>query len=834
MTAEEDFVERLAELDEALAAGQTLSHDASTHHPELKRRLNRGLMALKALNDLRPGSTADSHDSNLDLDRTRNDDAPARIGRFLIIKELGRGGFGVVFLAHDPRLHRPIALKVPHAHVLMNDELRSRFGREAQAAALMDHPNLVPVYEVDDAGPVCFMATAYVEGPTLAEWLSRQPAVASTDAARFVAALAHAVAHAHNRGVVHRDLKPANILLQEKNKTDVTDGTDARPLGVFAPKITDFGLAKLIDESVNLTQSRATMGTPAYMAPEQARGRASDIGPAADIHALGIILYELLTGRTPFRGESDLDTLQMVTSAEPVPPRQLRSGLAGDLNTICLKCLEKNTSRRYGSAQQLAQDLERFLEGRPILARPVGFTGRLIRWCRRKPVIAGLAVSLMAAIGLGAAGIAREYARANRERADAVEARDRTDRLLGQARNSLGEMITVGHQLTHGPDTSLQGQEILTVARRYHQVLLDEDPNNAAIRSQALTICRRLALITGEGGDWSQANSAWIEAAQHAEQLLASSDGNDYRAQFVDLMNNWGEQLFLRNQFAQLVEATGRAEPLARALAVERPNDIGAAQILVSNLYWRAAGLRKTGRWPEAVALLHEALATIRRHGKSFRERCSIGFELNCLNQLSEGYDANRQFAEAEQTARTCVELMRSELAQRPADADLQMQLSSSLIVFGRVLFSTGQWQAAVDTYRESNRLFAQHPEQAAVVGKSFQARQRNANAIAGALSRLKKLDEAYPDVLFAVQLPPPTTARAGSLNPTPPELFENYVRLVDILTGRGEFELARKAHGDAMKRLPANAENDPLLKRWVAELSKRAPSVKAATGEPP
>jgi len=216
------------------------------------------------------------------------------------------------------------------------------------------------------------------------------------------------------------------------------------------------------------------------------------------------------------------------------------------------------------------------------------------------------------------------------------------------------------------------------------------------------------------------------------------------------------------------------------------------------------------------------------------RERCGIGFEVNCLNQLSEGYDSNRQFKEAEESARTCVELMRSAVADRPADADLQMQLSSSLIVLGRVLFSTGQWQSAVDTYRESNRLFAAHPERAAQLGNSFQARQRNANAIAGALSRLKRLDEAYADVLFAVQLPPPATVRAGSTNPTPPELYENYVRLVDILISRGELDQARKFYLEGMSRLPAGDETNPALKRWVAEFQKRATAAKATNGEAP
>jgi WD40 repeat protein len=341
---------------------------------------------------------------------------PSELGRFQIRRELGRGGFGIVLLAYDPQLRRDVALKVPKADALLEPESRQRFLREARAAAALDHPHLVPVYEAGEAGSLCYLASAYCPGPTLAQWLrGRSEPVPTREAAALVATLAEAVEHAHARGVVHRDLKPGNVLLQ-------TDGL--QPGGLGTPKITDFGLAKQLavgpDSSgaASMTQSGAIVGTPCYMAPEQAAGQSARVGQAADVYALGVILYELLTGRPPFVAETPLETLLQVQIDEPVPPGRLRGKLPRDLETICLKCLQKEPHRRYGSAQELSDDLRRFLAGEPVRARPVSALGRLGRWCRRKPASAALALVSAAAVVLaaaGAVGFALYQAEANRK-----------------------------------------------------------------------------------------------------------------------------------------------------------------------------------------------------------------------------------------------------------------------------------------------------------------------------------------------------------------------------------------------------------------------------------
>src|SRR5271166_2074007 len=301
---------------------------------------------------------------------------------------LGRGGMGVVYRAWHLRLNRAVALKMMLAGPCARPEELERFLRESQAVAGLGHPNIVQVYDMGDVEGRPYFTMELVEGGNLADQIRGVPQPAHQAAVR-VATLAEAIHAAHQSGILHRDLKPGNILLTE-------DGT---------PKVTDFGLARRLQGEGGLTLSGVPMGTPSYMAPEQARGDNGAVGPATDVYALGAILYELLTGRPPFRAESATATLQQVVADEPVPPARLNPRVPRDLQTICLKCLSKEPHKRYASAQALAEDLRRFERGEPITARPVGPLERGVRWVHRRPALAAALAAgvLLASALVGAA-----------------------------------------------------------------------------------------------------------------------------------------------------------------------------------------------------------------------------------------------------------------------------------------------------------------------------------------------------------------------------------------------------------------------------------------------
>jgi serine/threonine-protein kinase len=316
---------------------------------------------------------------------------------------LGRGGMGIVYKARHLRLNRPVAIKMLLAGAYAGLEERERFFREAEAVASLRHANLVQVHDVGDHDGRPYFTMEYVEGGSLAQKLLGTPQPAH-QAAALVVTLAETVQVAHQGGIVHRDLKPANVLL-------TADGT---------PKIADFGLARHFDAGPALTRTGDRMGTPSYMAPEQAMGKASAIGPAVDIYSLGAILYELLTGRPPFKGESAAQTEMQVIYQDPVPPSRLNARVPRDLETICLKCLEKYPDRRYATAAALAEDLERFQRREPIVARPAGWLERFGKWVRRRPAVAallGATVFFTAALIAGAMWLAVKQA----QRRQAVE-----------------------------------------------------------------------------------------------------------------------------------------------------------------------------------------------------------------------------------------------------------------------------------------------------------------------------------------------------------------------------------------------------------------------------
>jgi WD40 repeat protein len=315
--------------------------------------------------------------------------SPPSVKGYEILGELGRGGMGVVYKAWQVRLKRVVALKMILPANSADQEALARFRTEAEAVARLEHPQIVHIHEVGTDQGRAFCSFEFVDGESLAQKLAGTPLPARR-AAELVEVLARAMHYAHQRGIVHRDLTPGNVLL-------TAGGT---------PKITDFGLAKiLVGGGTVHTQTGDILGTPSYMAPEQAVGKGQEVSPAIDVYALGAILYETLTGRPPFRAATPLDTMMQVVSEEPIAPRRLQSLVPRDLETICLKCLEKEPGKRYGSAAALADDCAAFLRGEPITARPVGPAGRLWRWAQRNPAVAGLVTALVLVFVAGLVGV---------------------------------------------------------------------------------------------------------------------------------------------------------------------------------------------------------------------------------------------------------------------------------------------------------------------------------------------------------------------------------------------------------------------------------------------
>lgn len=347
---------------------------------------------------------------------------PKQIKNYDILGVLGRGGMGVVYKARQRGLNRMAALKMILAAGHASNEDVLRFQTEAEAVAKLQHPNIVQIFEVSDADGHPFFSLEYVDGGTLASKLSNNP-IPARQAAELVEPLARAMFYAHENGILHRDLKPGNILL-------TMQGT---------PKITDFGLAKRMgDDSSNNTGTGSILGTPAYMAPEQAEGKIRELGPGVDIYALGSVLYHALTGRPPFVGETVLDTLQQVKNDDPVPPSRLQPKVPGDLETICLKCLQKEPRKRYETAQDLADDLSRFLKNEPIKARPVSIFERGVKWAKRRPQVAALLGALLFVVVGGFLGMFGLWVRAEGLRTKAEKNFDRAQQEEKRAKGAEG------------------------------------------------------------------------------------------------------------------------------------------------------------------------------------------------------------------------------------------------------------------------------------------------------------------------------------------------------------------------------------------------------------
>ncbi len=520
---------------------------------------------------------------------------------------------GVVFKARQKKLKRIVALKMILAGQLAGAEEIRRFYAEAESAAALDHPNIVPVYEVGQIRGQHFFSMGYVEGDSLADRVSERP-MAPREAAQMMKTVAEAVEYAHQHGVIHRDLKPANVLLDAQDQ----------------PKITDFGLAKQTEGGAELTTTGQIMGTPSYMSPEQATGNSSQVGPRSDVYALGAMLYCLVTGRPPFQAPTVLELLQQVKSQEPVSPKRLTPSLAVDLETVCLKCLDKDPQRRYESAGALAGDLGRFLNGIPVVARPVGQAERFWRWCKRYPVIAGLMAAVMISLTLGA-GFSTYYAiAADRRAKEAMDQYERAERNYARAednfaraeRNFQKAQAAVDQFFVQVSENTLLNQPgmqplqkaLLSQALEYYQDFLKERGDDPELRDELAITQFRVGLIT-EALESPQAAISPLETARKMQAaLLEDSPRNLERLKALgNTLTALGRVIYRARTFQEAEELYQQALEIRQQVVALANGDPEAHRELASasmnlGLVERGRGQAETDP-VQQKSILKEALA---------------------------------------------------------------------------------------------------------------------------------------------------------------------------------------------------------------------------------
>jgi len=526
---------------------------------------------------------------------------------------LGWGGMGLVYEAHQPSLNRLVALKLIRSGSFASESELLRFQKEAEAVAQLDHPHIVPVYEVGQHHGRHFFSMKLIVGTSLDKRLDGFAADPRATA-RLVATIGEAIHHAHQRGILHRDLKPANILLDEKDE----------------PQVTDFGLAKWIEGDPELTQSNALIGTPSYMAPEQTTKGRGQVSTATDVYGLGTILYALLAGRAPFTGTTLIETLDKVRTQYPEPPSRLNPQVPHDLEVICRKCLEKEPGRRYSSALALSEDLSRWLRGEPILARPVSLLVRALMWSRRNPAMAATAVLALLSLVVGFAAVTWKWREAVRERArsDAV-VELLTQRLLGRADS---ELNPYGHNPTV--------RELLdSTAARLGGWLDGQDDVEAQVRETL-------------GGAYLSLDQFKPAETQLREALKLDARVNGPQGR---------TSLRASNLLATLLDRTGRApeaEPMLRrnladcrsVLGPDEPITLDAAERLGSVLW-------HLGRLDEAEAVLRQNIADRSRvfkpdHPQTLRSVYLLSRLLRERKRFNEAKDLAYRYAHDVQCAR--------------------------------------------------------------------------------------------------------------------------------------------------------------------------------------
>ncbi len=609
----------------------------------------------------------------------------APIQGYEILEVLGRGGMGVVYKARQTQLNRVVALKMILSGGNASAEDLARFQSEAHAVAKMQHPNILQIYDIGQRDGKPFFSLEFVDGGTLQRKLEKNP-MNPRAAAKLVETIARALHYAHEKGILHRDIKPANVLL-------AADGS---------PKIADFGLAKALDREESLQPSSHIVGTPVYMSPEQATGKA-DIGRPADIYSLGATLYEMLVGRPPFRGSTVLDTLRQVQEIEPVPPRQLQPSVPIDLQTICLKSLEKDPKKRYATAEEFADDLRNFLEDLPIKARAVSRAEKAWKWSRRNPASAALLiVGVLSLVGFAVGGFAlasvhshraqierdraqaegalRREADLQRDRAVAQEklAKERGDEAIGnfhKAQEAIGVLVHLAQQrLSNERQLDTVGKELMEQALVFYDHFLKLKPDDPLMRFKVA----RANLLAGDIREklarYEQARDAFQNAATQLEQLIVDDPeyATKYRADLASVLVKQAIVFEAMNDTEQADLAFEKALPLLEQIDLESSDEI-TQWLLGAGCISRGTALLSRGKSVLAEEAYRRATPIFAELSRKYPSNPTYPLELaNAHNNLGSlfTYEKSERLPQAEEHFRTALNIL-TPLAKKFADVPL-------------------------------------------------------------------------------------------------------------------------------------------------------------------
>ena len=536
-------------------------------------------------------------------------------GDYELLDELGRGGMGVVYRARQCSLNRLVAVKMLLAGFLADQHDVERFHREAEAAANLRHPNIVAIHEVGEHEGRHYFSMDLIDGPSLATIIRDSP-LPWRKAVEYVRIVSEAVAYSHAHETLHRDLKPSNILIDAEGQ----------------PHVTDFGLAKRVGSDVDLTATGAAIGTASYMSPEQARGQHDAVGRASDVYSLGATLYDLLTGRPPFRAETPVATLHAVIHDEPVPPRRLSPSIERDLDTICLKCLDKDPSRRYRSAHDLAEDLRRLLAGEAILARPIGKLERTWRWCRRNPVVAVLIATVLLLLALGTTISTSLAVLASKRAVAAAVSQECAELNYNRVFAAVDELYTEMGSDPLFDDAALKPlrKKFYEASMKQYEAFVRELGGDVRAQDKLARSLMRVGDTARELGDETRAADAYRQARYVLEELVAH--GQRSREVMVDLATAYeriGLSLGVLDPYAvgkkgdrrSVVEQ--RKHWLTKALRIRTelvhkdPEDVRLNGALTRSQMNLAHVLADGGEHDAAVILLEEA-----RQRQQMRRRC--------------------------------------------------------------------------------------------------------------------------------------------------------------------------------------------------------------------